>query len=58
MCVCLFQYGRLAQNIIFINDLPTAHIFADETKVYRKFSSENDSAELQMDLQRLVEWYE
>jgi len=36
----------------------TAHIFADDTKVYRKSSSENDWAELQADLQRLVEWSE
>jgi hypothetical protein len=49
--------------VIFINDLPdmirsTAHIFAGDIKVYRKSSSENDWAELQADLQRLVEWYE
>jgi len=48
---------------IFINDLPnmihsTVHIFSDDTKVYRKSSSENDWTELQADLQRLVEWSE
>ena len=49
--------------VVFINDLPdmirsTAHIFAGDIKVYRKSSSENDWAELQADLQRLVEWSE
>jgi hypothetical protein len=49
--------------VIFINDLPdmirsTAHIFADDTKVYRKSFSDIDCAELKADLQRLVEWSE
>ena len=49
--------------VVFINDLPdmirsTAHIVANDTKVYRKSSSDNDWAKLQADLKRLVEWSE
>jgi len=49
--------------VIFINDLPdmihsTAHIFVDDTKVYRKSSTGNECGELQAYLQRLVEWSE
>jgi len=36
----------------------TSNIFADDTKVFRKFFSETGCAELQADLQRLVEWSE
>jgi len=41
--------------VIFMIDLPdmirsTAHIFADDTKLYMKSSSENDWAQLQVDL--------
>ena len=47
--------------VLFINDLPdiinsTVHIFADDTKVYRRFSSENDRAKLQDDINSLVKW--
>ncbi|KAK2164131.1 hypothetical protein LSH36_68g05040 [Paralvinella palmiformis] len=46
--------------VLFINDLPdivqsTAHIFADDTKVYRKVLTDQDCIELQADLTRLVE---
>lgn len=49
--------------VLFINDLPdmvrsTAHIFADDTKVYRSVLTEQDCVELQADLTRLVEWSE
>lgn len=49
--------------VIFINDLPdvvnsTAKIFADDTKLFRKSSSEQDHKELQEDLNRLVRWSE
>ena len=34
------------------------HIYLLMTQIYRKSSSENEWAELQADLQRLVEWFE
>jgi len=49
--------------VIFINDLPdmilsTAHIFADDTKVYRSVHTEYECDQLQADLSRLVQWSE
>ena len=32
------------------------HIFADDTKIYRKIATENDCVELQKDLDILQEW--
>ena len=48
-------------SIIYINDLhetveSMVHIFADDTKIYRKIATENDSVELQKDLDILQEW--
>ena len=47
--------------IIYINDLPETvesmvHIFADDTKIYRKIATENDCVKLQKDLDILQEW--
>ena len=47
--------------IIYINDLPETvesmvHIFADDTKIYRKIATVNDCIELQKDLDILQEW--
>jgi len=47
--------------ILFINDLPDvvrskAHVFADDTKVYRKVLTDQDYIELQADLTTLVKW--
>ena len=36
----------------------TAHIFADDTKVYRGILVEKDCVDLQADVTRLVEWSE
>ena len=46
--------------VLFINDLPdminsTVHIFADDTKVYRRVSSDDDRAKLQEDINSRVE---
>ena len=47
--------------IIYINDLPETvesmvYIFADDTKIYRKITTEKDCAALQKDLDMLQEW--
>jgi len=47
--------------VLFINDLPDmvrskVHIFADDTKIYRRVLTEQDCIELQADLTRLVDW--
>jgi len=47
--------------VLFINDVPdmdrsTAHIFADDTKAYRKVLTDQDYIELEADLTSLVEW--
>ena len=47
--------------IIYINDLPETvesmvHIFADDTKIYRKIATENDCVKLKKDLDILQEW--
>ena len=47
--------------IIFINDLPDivesqAYLFADDTKIYRTITTEEDKNTLQEDLERLTEW--
>lgn len=48
--------------LIFINDLPNwirnsmIHMFADDTKISRKISVENDSVLLQQDLDSLMNW--
>ena len=47
--------------IIYINDLPETvesmvHIFAGDTKIYRKIATENDCVKLQKDLDILQEW--
>jgi hypothetical protein len=47
--------------IIFINDLPsqidsTIKIFADDTKIFRAICNSNDSATLQDDLNKLINW--
>ena len=49
--------------VIFINDLPdvvhsTVKIFADDTKIYSKINSYEDSELLQRDLDKLYEWAE
>ena len=46
--------------VLFINDLPDmvrskVHIFADDTKIYRRVLTEQDCIELQADLTRLVQ---
>ena len=56
--------GALLSPILFllyINDLParlksTVKLFADDTKIYRTISSEEDAAKLQHDLNRLAAW--
>ena len=47
--------------VLFIHDLPdminsTVHIFADDTKVYRRVASDDDRAKLQEDINSLVQW--
>ena len=47
--------------IIYIKDLPETvesmvHIFADDTKIYRKITTEKDCAALKKDLDMLQEW--
>ena len=47
--------------IIYVNDLSETvesmvHIFADDTKIYRKIATENDCVKLQKDLDILQEW--
>lgn len=47
--------------IIFVNDLPevvgsTCRLFADDCKLYRTVSSEQDQKELQEDINRLCQW--
>ena len=47
--------------IIYINNLPETvesmvHIFADDTKIYKKIATENDCVELQKVLDILQEW--
>ena len=49
--------------VMYINDLPdmissTAHILADDTKVYRHVLGKYGSDQLQADLTRLVQWSE
>ena len=56
--------GALLSPILFllyINDLParlksTVKLFADDTKIYRTISSEEDAAKLQHDLNMLAAW--
>ena len=47
--------------VIFINDLPDcvssdAYLFADDTKIFRIITKQEDKEELQQDLQKLDEW--
>ena len=47
--------------LLYINDLPaevesSAKLFADDTKIYRTISCEEDAAKLQRDLNRLAAW--
>ena len=42
--------------VLFINVRSTVHIFADDTKIYRRVLTEQDCIELQADLTRLVDW--
>ena len=47
--------------VIYINDLPNVvkshiKIFADDTKIFRAISDNNDSSSLQSDLTSLLEW--
>ena len=48
--------------LIFINDLPdcvsnsTTHLFADDSVVYGRISSPDDSIKLQQDLDSLLQW--
>ena len=49
--------------IIYINDMPTSvlssiYLFADDAKVYRSISSNDDPPTLQHDLQQLEKWSE
>ena len=49
--------------IIYINDMPTSvlssiYLFADDAKVYRNISSNDDPPTLQHDLQQLEKWSE
>ena len=49
--------------IIYINDMPTSvlssiYLFADDAKVYRNISSNDDPPTLQHDLQQLGKWSE
>ena len=47
--------------LIYINDLDddiTSKVFADDTKVFRKFKSDADRQHLQDDLNKLIEWSE
>jgi len=49
--------------VIFINDLPEvvaniANIFADDTKLFRKITSEENRHKIQTDLDMLVRWSE
>ena len=47
--------------LLYLNDLPawlksTVKLFADDTKIYRTISSEEDAAKLQHDLNMLAAW--
>ena len=49
--------------VLYINDLPeniisSVFLFADDTKMFKKITSENDSAVMQRDINSLEEWTE
>ena len=55
------RYSRQHCFLLYIQDLParlksTVKLFADDTKIYRTISSEDDAAKLQHDLNMLAAW--